>query len=104
VPIYEFACDSCKEVTEFTMKFSDPLPEKCTKCDNGNLKKLISRTNFQLKGGGWYNEGYSVPAKKPAKPESATAPAETKTEPAPAKTETPKATPAPAKPSGGDKT
>jgi predicted nucleic acid-binding Zn ribbon protein len=31
---------------------------KCDKC-GGRLEKLVSRTAFVLKGGGWYNEGYS---------------------------------------------
>ncbi|MGE0172236.1 MAG: FmdB family zinc ribbon protein [Oligoflexales bacterium] len=65
MPIYEFACDSCKQVIEFTMKFSDPMPEKCSHCNGGPLKKLISKTSFQLKGGGWYSHGYSAsPPKK----------------------------------------
>ena len=31
--------------------------ESCERC-KGKLEKLISRTAFQLKGGGWYAHGY----------------------------------------------
>ena len=36
---------------------NDKPLKKCTEC-SGPLEKLISRSAFQLKGGGWYNEGY----------------------------------------------
>ena len=59
MPIYEFKCDKCEEVTEMTMKFSDPNPETCPNCSEGSLKKLISSSSFQLKGGGWYSDSYN---------------------------------------------
>ena len=58
MPIYEFECGSCGSVNEFTMKFSDPNPEKCPECGQGPMQKLISRSAFQLKGGGWYTDAY----------------------------------------------
>jgi predicted nucleic acid-binding Zn ribbon protein len=44
---------------------------KCRSC-SGRLEKLISRTSFSLKGGGWCSEGYNKGSKslkdsKPAK-------------------------------------
>ena len=36
----------------------DPL-NSCPDC-SGQVKKLVSKSSFQLKGGGWYADGYSV--------------------------------------------
>jgi hypothetical protein len=33
----------------------------CPDC-SGPVKKLMSRSSFQLKGGGWYSDGYSSKA------------------------------------------
>jgi len=58
MPIYEYACTRCGTVTEVMQKMSDRPLRKCRKC-SGRLQKLVSRTSFQLKGGGWYAQGYS---------------------------------------------
>ena len=57
MPIYEYRCTSCGHTLEVIQKFNDKPLKKCTEC-SGVLEKLISRSAFQLKGGGWYNEGY----------------------------------------------
>lgn len=57
MPIYEYRCTSCGHTLEVIQKYGDKPPGKCTEC-SGKLEKLISRSAFQLKGGGWYNEGY----------------------------------------------
>ena len=58
MPIYEYQCEACQDVIEAQQSLSDnPLPP-CPAC-TGTLKKLISRSSFQLKGGGWYSDGYS---------------------------------------------
>lgn len=57
MPIYEYRCTSCGHTLEVIQKFNDKPLKKCTEC-SGALEKLISRTAFQLKGGGWFNEGY----------------------------------------------
>jgi putative FmdB family regulatory protein len=58
MPIYEYRCTTCGGVFERIQKFSDPPLSACVTCD-GKVEKLISRTAFQLKGGGWYASGYS---------------------------------------------
>lgn len=59
MPIYEYRCQSCEKRLEFQMKMSDPHPKICPNCGSENtLKKLMSQTAFQLKGGGWYNQAY----------------------------------------------
>ncbi|MGL1932975.1 MAG: zinc ribbon domain-containing protein [Desulfotalea sp.] len=58
MPIYEYECKSCGQVMEVQQRMSeDPLTD-CPAC-KGELKKLISSNSFQLKGGGWYSDGYS---------------------------------------------
>jgi putative FmdB family regulatory protein len=58
MPIYEYRCKSCGRVHELIQRFSDPPKRKCPDC-SGRLEKLVSRTAFLLKGGGWYDQGYS---------------------------------------------
>ena len=58
MPIYEYECDSCHEVTELWQNMSDAPLAECPKC-GGSVHKLISQSSFQLKGGGWYADGYS---------------------------------------------
>ncbi len=58
MPIYEYECESCGVVFEARQKFSDAPLESCLEC-NGRVQKLISRAGFALKGGGWYDQGYS---------------------------------------------
>src|SRR5262245_62648462 len=57
MPIYEYRCTSCGHTLEVIQKFNDKPLKKCTEC-SGALEKLISRSAFQLRGGGWYSEGY----------------------------------------------
>ena len=57
MPIYEYRCRDCETVIEVMMGINDRQPRKCREC-SGKLEKLFSRTSFQLKGGGWFNEGY----------------------------------------------
>lgn len=58
MPIYEYQCEVCNTVIEAFQKISDEPMKTCPKC-SGDLKKLISMNSFQLKGGGWYADGYS---------------------------------------------
>lgn len=67
MPIYEYQCNKCGNVFEVLQKFSDPPIKKHEKC-GGKVEKLISKSGFQLKGGGWFASGYASEA--PAKSES----------------------------------
>ena len=58
MPMYEYKCGGCGVEFEVMRKFSDPALTECEKC-GGTVEKLISRSSFQLKGGGWYEDGYS---------------------------------------------
>ena len=58
MPLYEYRCDDCGLTFEVRQKFSDEPLNTCRYC-SGPAKKLISQTAFALKGGGWYQQGYS---------------------------------------------
>ena len=54
MPIYEYQCQSCGEVSELVQKFSDPPATECPHCHKQELQKLVSAAAFHLKGQGWY--------------------------------------------------
>ncbi len=58
MPIYEYECTKCGDLTEAWQKFSDPPLTKCNLC-SGKLKKVMSQNSFHLKGSGWYVTDYS---------------------------------------------
>jgi putative FmdB family regulatory protein len=58
MPLYEYQCEQCGDMIEVLQKFSDEPLSRCRVC-SGKLKKLISRSSFQLKGSGWYLTDYS---------------------------------------------
>jgi putative FmdB family regulatory protein len=58
MPIYEYQCAQCGNVSEAIQSFSDPPLTTCTAC-SGKLHKLISHSSFHLKGSGWYVTDYA---------------------------------------------
>ncbi|MCD6186714.1 MAG: zinc ribbon domain-containing protein [Desulfuromusa sp.] len=58
MPLYEYKCEDCGLNFEVRQKFSDKPIDTCRQC-GGKAKKMISQTAFALKGGGWYQQGYS---------------------------------------------
>ena len=73
MPVYEYKCNACGREFEVQQRMSDPELTDCEVCGKQALERLISRTAFSLKGGGWYKDLYSS-----SKPESKST--ETKTE------------------------
>jgi len=81
MPIYEYECKGCIKVFEVQQRISDAPMDQCPDC-GGLVRKLVSRSAFHLKGGGWYSDGYSggSPCKteqsagEPAKSETPSAP------------------------------
>ena len=60
MPIYEYECSQCHQVSDALQKVNDPPPETCPHCGaRSALSRLVSRTSFVLKGGGWYADLYS---------------------------------------------
>lgn len=58
MPIYRYVCEKCGTRIEVIQKVNDAPPKRCRKC-RGKLEKDVSRTSFQLKGGGWYLTDYA---------------------------------------------
>jgi len=60
MPIYEYECRQCHQTSDALQKVNDPAPETCPRCGaHDTLTRLLSRTSFVLKGGGWYADLYS---------------------------------------------
>ena len=76
MPVYEYECPACEKVHEVQQRMADDPLQNCPEC-GGPVKKIMSRSSFQLKGGGWYADGYSStkPETKPEKKEKSSKPA-----------------------------
>lgn len=60
MPIYEYRCPDCGHQFDKLQKISDDPVTECPSCGQNQVKKLISRTSFSLKGGGWYADHYGL--------------------------------------------
>lgn len=79
MPVYEYECPKCGTF-EFEQRMSEAPLSSCPSCDKrgeqSSVKRLISSTSFQLKGGGWYKTDYSSNGSKSKSASSAASPAE----------------------------
>ena len=75
MPVYEYECKGCNKVFEVQQKFSEAPLATCPECQ-APVRKLMSMTSFQLRGGGWYADGYSsASSAKKSEPAKESAPA-----------------------------
>jgi putative FmdB family regulatory protein len=81
MPVYEYECDSCGKVFEVQQRMADAPLTQCPECD-GTVRKVMSMSSFQLKGGGWYADGYASARKDTGTSTAATPPPATSTPPA----------------------
>lgn len=88
MPIYEYRCDGCGHEFEEMQKVSDAPVARCEHCGGRKVYRLISRSSFQLKGGGWYADLYgskgsggSSKSSSPAKSSSTSTSTSTSTSP-----------------------
>ena len=86
MPIYEYRCHKCGQMTEMMQKFSDAPLTRCPQC-GGKVSKIISNCSFHLKGSGWYVTDY----KKSGSTWKDKAPETQKTDPPKTETAAPKA-------------
>jgi putative FmdB family regulatory protein len=56
--MYAYRCVACGAEEEHIQRFSDPPMTTCEAC-GGRLEKLLTAAGFQLKGAGWYKDGYA---------------------------------------------
>lgn len=80
MPVYEYECASCEKVFEVQQRIADDPIKSCPDCGD-EVRKLISMSSFQLKGSGWYADGYSGTSNGKGKDDGSSAPK--KEQPAP---------------------
>jgi putative FmdB family regulatory protein len=64
MPIYEYQCQACGELTEALQKLSDAPLTRCPACGAEALRKKVSAAAFRLKGSGWYETDFKTGGKK----------------------------------------
>ena len=60
MPTYQYACDACGHEFEREQRISEDAIKKCAKCGKNKARRMIVSSNFILKGGGWYSDGYGA--------------------------------------------
>ena len=59
MPRYDYDCETCEICVEISKSYKDvDREEKCDKCGS-IMKRLISKSNFALRGDGWHSKDYS---------------------------------------------
>jgi putative FmdB family regulatory protein len=58
MPIYEYRCGACGHHLEALQKMTDAPLRKCPECGKSQLKRLVSASQFRLKGSGWYETDF----------------------------------------------
>lgn len=58
MPIYEYECAKCEKVAEVWQSITGAGDVKCPECFE-TMKRIISKSSFQLKGTGWAKHGYT---------------------------------------------
>lgn len=65
MPLYSYHCIKCDEVYENMRSIAQrDIKLVCPECDE-RCKRILDLSSFQLKGGGWYKDGYSKKKQKP---------------------------------------
>jgi len=60
MPIFEQRCRKCGHQFEVLVSHSERNKiQPCRKCGHGQTVRVIGRSSFYLKGGGWYKDGYT---------------------------------------------
>lgn len=54
-PIYEYRCEKCGKIIDVFQPHTAGDYRLCPRC-LGDMKRIVSKTTFHLKGGGWYSE------------------------------------------------
>jgi putative FmdB family regulatory protein len=61
MPRYDFECPKCGHCVEIEKSIKDETAPLCCEesCNGIEMRQLISKSSFQLKGLGWAAQGYS---------------------------------------------
>ena len=67
MPLYDFKCEECDYIEEILTSYAEKIKTvlTCPECEKETMKRQVSLSSFQLKGGGWSKDGYE---KKPGDP------------------------------------
>lgn len=57
MPIYDYQCLNCEYIQEVIERYVDDTKRTCPKCGY-KMVKLLSASNFILKGTGWYQSDF----------------------------------------------
>jgi len=71
MPTYDYQCQKCDFEFEREQRITEDPIKTCPKCKSRKAKRLLSASNFILKGGGWYADGYASPGAKKSADNSA---------------------------------
>ena len=71
MPTYDYQCQKCDFEFEREQRITEDPIKTCPKCKSRQAKRLLSASNFILKGGGWYADGYGSPGAKKSADNSA---------------------------------
>lgn len=52
MPLYDMKCNECGECSEVMCKYSELDEQSCPECGS-ELERVVSTTNFSLKGKDW---------------------------------------------------
>ena len=63
MPLYEYRCQVCGEISEVLQRMDDAPLSECPRC-GGALRKMASAPALQFKGSGWYVTDYGRSGKK----------------------------------------
>jgi putative FmdB family regulatory protein len=58
MPTYDYQCQKCGFEFEREQRITEDPIKTCPECKSRKAKRLLSPSNFILKGGGWYADGY----------------------------------------------
>ena len=66
MPLYDFGCEECGHTEELLLSSSgsSEIVLTCPKCGQETMRRQVGLSSFQLKGGGWYKDGYTKSNKK----------------------------------------
>ena len=54
MPSYDYKCDNCNHTQEHKQSIKEDKIKTCPMCMKETYQRLITGTNFNLKGSGWF--------------------------------------------------